>query len=268
MINSDYHIHTSFCNHASGSMEEFALQAVKMNFKEILFLDHLTLFEENFKNSMTIKEVPLYLYSIKRLEEKFKDKISIKCGLEVDFHPDFFSETEEICNKFDFDMIGASVHFVNGFNIASRKAQKSYSHIAKKDLIEAYFNAMDQMLDYNFFDSICHFDLIFKFFKNKDLKIFNDFKIKITSILEKIAEKNLCMEINTGGFSHPLKRQYPDVFILEQCLKMGIKTIPGSDAHKPEQIGRNFNDAEEILKRAGFSKITRFKKREYYEETI
>lgn len=263
LIKTDYHIHTKFCNHAKGSIEDFILKSIEKGMSEILFLDHLTLFEKDFKSSMTIKEVPLYFYTVKRLAQKYRDTIIVKCGLETDFHTDSFAQTQEICEKFDFDMIGASVHFVKDFNIASRKKRHEYAHIKKDELAEEYFKNIENMLEYDFFDTVCHFDLICKFCENCpiDSKAFET----ADKILDKIKQKNISVEVNTSGFANPLKRQYPSEKILEKCLEKKIDITIGSDAHSPEQVGRYFSEILELLKRLNFKHTAGYEKRNKYE---
>ncbi|MCB9494226.1 MAG: histidinol-phosphatase [Desulfobacteraceae bacterium] len=263
MIKTDYHIHTKFCNHAKGSIEAYIEKSVQNGISEILFLDHLTLFEKDFKNSMTLREVPLYFYTIKNLKKKFKDKIIVKCGLETDYHPDYFGETEKICEKFDFDMIGASVHFVNGFNIASRSKRHEYEHIDHNELIDRYFENIENMLEYDFFDTVCHFDLIYKFIENPVIE--NKTSKTIDRLLDKMKEKNKSMEVNTSGFYTPLKRQYPSEKILEKCLEKKIDITIGSDSHLPEEVGRHFSEVFKILKKLNFKSTSGYEKRTRYE---
>jgi histidinol-phosphatase (PHP family) len=265
LIKSDYHIHTSFCNHAHESIESFIKKAADKGFNEILFLDHLTLSEKDFKNSMTVKEVPLYFYKIKKASEKFKNIITVKCGLEVDFHPDYFDETEKICSKYDFDMIGASVHFVDGYNIASRARTNDYSHISLYDLTVTYFESINKMLEYNFYDTVCHLDIIFKFKESVDEKTYKYADRKTDEILDKIASKDLSVEINTGGYSHIIGRQYPCRKILKKCFKKNISITAGSDAHNPEQIGRDFDTAENLLRDIGINKTASYSGRRKHE---
>ncbi|MDY0132016.1 MAG: hypothetical protein RBR53_05035 [Desulforegulaceae bacterium] len=111
MIKTNYHIDTKFCNHAKGSIESFGLRPRDEKLLKTLFLDLLALFEKDFKNSTTIQKVFVYLYTIKKPGQKYKDKLIVKCDLETDFHPDYFNHTENICSIFDFDMIGSFVHF-------------------------------------------------------------------------------------------------------------------------------------------------------------
>lgn len=83
----NYHTHTELCNHAKGSNEEFVLAAIEAGFDEIGFADHSPWPFENFVSGMrmTADELEMYCRSVKALKEKYKDKISIKLGLECEF---------------------------------------------------------------------------------------------------------------------------------------------------------------------------------------
>ncbi|PIE75325.1 MAG: hypothetical protein CSA18_00475 [Deltaproteobacteria bacterium] len=268
MIKIDCHIHTIFCKHAEKSIHSYIEHAIKNGLKKILFLEHLTLSEKNFKNSMTINEVPLYFYAVKNASEKYKNIIDIKCGIEADFHEDFFNETQKICEKFDFDMIGGSVHFIKNFNIASRKTRKDYADIPQYELVLEYFRTVKKMVEYGFIDTVCHFDLIFKFGISENLYIDEKINSCINSIIDIIAEKKISMEINTSGFTHPVKRQYPSFDIIKKCKEKKIGFTIGSDAHSPEQTGRYFKGIKKILGLLNEKNLVEYKKREKYEILI
>ncbi|MDP3283821.1 MAG: PHP domain-containing protein, partial [Desulfobacterales bacterium] len=83
----DYHIHTMLCNHAKGGMESYVKKAVSAGMTEICFLDHLTLGEPGNSLSMTPEEVPFYFQAVSHMKNRYKEAISIKAGLEIDFNP-------------------------------------------------------------------------------------------------------------------------------------------------------------------------------------
>ncbi|MCI5150441.1 MAG: hypothetical protein D3916_13830, partial [Candidatus Electrothrix sp. MAN1_4] len=53
---------------------------------------------------------------------------------------------------------------------------------------------------------------------------------------------NIALEVNTSGYElrpHP----YPSFELIRKSQQLGIPLIIGSDAHKPEQVGRYFTRA-------------------------
>lgn len=252
----DYHIHTSLCNHARGRMEDYILHAIKKGLIEICFMDHLTLQGEGAANTMQPSEVPLYFQAIQVLKEKYTDKISIKAGLEVDFDENLVEEIENLTNIFAFDAIGASVHFSGGLNLASRKSRNAVEAGNVTNIIKSYIEKLDRMLDFDFFDIICHIDLPKKFMG----KAFSVFPF-VLPILKKTAEKGKAVEINTSGFYHPCGEFYPEEAILSECFRLGIPVTLGSDSHRPEETGRDLELALKMAKNVGYKKICTFKKR-------
>jgi histidinol-phosphatase (PHP family) len=69
---------------------------------------------------------------------------------------------------------------------------------------------------------------------------------QIERLLEEIKLAGMALEINTSGI---LKRNepFPRFATIIRAIKMGIPLLAGSDAHKPEDIGRFFDTLPEQL---------------------
>ena len=113
----DYHVHTSLCNHARGSMETYIRRAVAIGLNDICFLDHLTIQPSETNLSMAPGEVPFYFQALQRLKQRYKGVINIRIGLEIDFNPTYIDLFQEIIARFSFDVIGGSLHFPGDLNI-------------------------------------------------------------------------------------------------------------------------------------------------------
>jgi HisJ family histidinol phosphate phosphatase len=74
----DYHLHTLFCNHAVGGMEQYIQSAIDLGLREVCFLDHLTIQETEAGLSMTPQEIPYYFHAVQVLKQKYRDRISVK----------------------------------------------------------------------------------------------------------------------------------------------------------------------------------------------
>ncbi|WP_459923731.1 histidinol-phosphatase [Desulfatiferula olefinivorans] len=254
----DYHIHTPLCNHAQGSMRQSVLHAVSAGLSEICFLDHLIIDGPGLKNTMAVSEVPLYVQAAAALRREFEGKIIIRTGLEVDFIPERIDEISRIIESFDFDVIGASVHFVRGYNVASRRNAPPEGLFADGDMARLYVEALDRMLDYDFFDVVCHPDVV----RKSGIATSQDVEPLMEGLLEKIARKGLTLEFNTGGWDHPAEDSYPSRPFAEKCHLRGIPFTLGSDAHRPENVGRNIDRGAAILKRIGYTHINTFERRQ------
>ncbi len=253
----DYHLHTLFCNHAEGTMEQYAEQAVSLGLSEICFLDHLTLAPEGAAHTMTEAEVPLYFYAVQELKERYRGTLDIKVGLEVDFNPSYTFQAERIIEMFAFDMIGGSVHFGGGYNLISRREAQRVAHLSPAHRYELYLEALDRMLDRDYFDVVCHLDVVRKLGGG----VLNAFDPVFDRLLDKIAEKQTAVEVNTSGYAHPARELYPHPDLLEKCRQRGIPITLGSDAHSPESVGRDFPRAIAAIRAAGYDTLTTFTRR-------
>lgn len=253
----DYHIHTPLCNHADGSMEDYVRSAIRKGFTEICFLDHFIPDGPGMKHSMNLDEIPMYMQAIACLRDKYKGRITIRAGLEVDFLPQSMGLIEDVLGRYDFDAIGGSFHFVNGFNVASRKMLPPESQVERNALVEAYFEGLIRMLEYPYFDFICHPDVV----KKTGLRIPDHLDPLVEEFLHRIAEKGLALEFNTAGWSHPAGESYPSESFVSRCFALNIPFTIGSDAHSPENIGLHFDKALSILSSTGYTELLSYDRR-------
>jgi histidinol-phosphatase (PHP family) len=252
----DYHVHTSLCNHARGRMEDYVINALERGISEICFMDHLTLNGSGVNNTMHKKEVPLYFEAVQVLKERFAGRIVIKSGLEVDFEEEMTDEAGEITGRFAFDAIGSSVHFLGDLNLASRRCIEPLKNMSHDRVVYKYLEKLERMLDFDYFDIICHIDLPKKYM-GKGTCAVSDFR----SVLKKTAEKGRVIELNTSGLRHSCQEFYPDFSIISECRELDIPFTTGSDAHSPEEAGRFIDTAVSVLKEAGYRSVCTFRNR-------
>ena len=84
-MKTNYHTHTTRCQHASGSDEDFVLSAIKGGFQVLGFSDHTPWkYRSDYESGIRMQpeELPAYVESVRTLQDKYRDKIDIKLGLE------------------------------------------------------------------------------------------------------------------------------------------------------------------------------------------
>ena len=88
----NYHTHTYRCGHADLNLkdEEYVEEFIKMGFHKIAFTDHCPQKNKiDVRNNirMQYSQRKEYLESIRQLKEKYKGKIQIESGYEVEYLP-------------------------------------------------------------------------------------------------------------------------------------------------------------------------------------
>ena len=246
----DLHNHTPLCNHATGDMQEYVNEAIKKGIKVFGFSDHAPMnFDKKYR--MKFEEMQKYENEVLKLKEKYKDKIKILLGYEVDFTP---MVDEKVLQR-EVDYLIGSVHFLDNWGFDNPEFIKEWENRDVDDIYNEYFSKIIELANSKLFDIVGHLDLIKVFgYKPK--------KIKIEKVLEAIKDNNLTIEINTAGLRKPVKEIYPSIPILEKIKKYEIDITFGSDAHSPQQVGLNLQEAINIAKQIGFKKAVYFEKRE------
>ena len=255
----DYHMHTTFSD-GKETYPSYLEKARKMDLAEIGFTDHITLEPVDW----CVKEVdyPVMKENLKSLCDDFSEDVQVRFGIEVDYFPDKEQELREIIAYFPVDYVIGSVHFIGNWNFDTDYSL--YGKWSNDELYCMYFELIQKAAKSGLFDVIGHFDLI------KKLQCWpeSDQSHLYEETLKVLKEADVVMELNTSGLDRPCGEFFPNKKILEMAAKLGIPVTLGSDAHRPDQVGRHFETAIDFLKEAGYTKITRFRNRLRSEITI
>lgn len=227
----NYHTHTSLCHHAKGTNEEYVLAAIEAGFDEIGFADHSPWNFENYVSGMrmTKEDLNLYCKSIKDLKEKYKDKISIKLGLECEYFPKYMPWLKEKIEEHQIDFIILGHHFCDDEN---RHSLYNGSLTNEKE-IRRYCDDILEAMDTGLFSYIAHPDIFMRGYP-----VFDDACKDITKkIIEKSIETGTPLEYNLLGISHSKndgKQGYPYPDFWKMVGEMKPPVTMGIDAHSPE----------------------------------
>ncbi|RDU62439.1 histidinol-phosphatase [Helicobacter sp. MIT 14-3879] len=261
-MNIDLHNHTKLCNHAIGECYEYVESAIKNGINIFGFACHAPM-EFDKKYRMSVNEIDSYIYEIRALGEKYRDKISVKVGFEVDYiyKKEYLIEKKVL--ESDVDYLIGSVHFLNNWGFDNEEFLSEYNKIDINDAWKQYLQSIIAMAESRLFDIVGHFDL-FKIFNNKP-----SFSLQkdIYNTLEAIKDNDMVLEINTAGIRKPICEIYPSRDILELAYKLEIPITFSSDAHSPSQVGFKKDFAISLAKDIGFKEVVSFSlhKREVYK---
>ena len=249
----DLHNHTTRCNHAKGSEEEYVRSAIEAGTAVFGFSDHAPMdFDEKYR--MDFSQMQEYEQSVKELRSRYQDKIEILLGYEVDYLP---GHMDKRVLEADVDYLIGSVHFLDKWGFDNPEFIKEYEDKNIDDIWEKYFQSITEMADAKLFDIVGHIDLIkvFKYMPTKNVMEF------ATPALEAIKKADMAIEINTAGYRKPCSEPYPSKEILQKAYEFGIPITFGSDAHAPEQVAFHSNEVEALAKEIGYTECAVYKNR-------
>ncbi|AVX21046.1 histidinol-phosphate phosphatase [Carboxydocella sporoproducens DSM 16521] len=264
----DYHIHTARCGHASGRMEEYVEAALARGFAEIGFADHLPMYwlpeaKRDPEIAMTFAQLPGYVAEVKQLQQKYPG-ISIRLGIEADYLPGCKPRLLQALAGYDWDYIIGSVHFLDDWGFDDPRQLEEYNRRDPEQYWEEYYRLIQESALAGVFDIIGHADLIKKFDPPRPSQLYRLYDETVAIL----AQCQVAVEINTAGWRVPAREQFPDADFLARCARAGVPVTFGSDAHKPEQVGYNWDKAIDLLKAVGYREIAFFKSRKIFLQPL
>lgn len=257
-IISDYHTHTPLCGHASGEPASYAAHAVKLGLKEMGISDHAPLLSHRDPGiSMDIGQLPLYHQMIEKTREAYAGKVIVRAGIEADYMPHLENETRKMLAAYPYDYVIGSVHFIEKWGFDDPIQLKTWDKKDVNDVYREYFKLLRQSALSGLFDILGHVDLVKKF----DFRPTEDMSGEIVENAKAFKQGGIVIEINSSGLHKPAREIYPALDHLKVYCRHGVPITFGSDAHKPEQVGRDFAKSLELALAAGYREYVMFEKR-------
>lgn len=241
-ITYNFHTHTHRCHHASGTEEEYVLKAISSGIKEMGFSEH---FPYDFPDGhdylfrLPVVELPLYVNEINRLKVKYKDKIKIYLGFEMEYYPAFFEDMLKKAKQYGAEYLILGQHYL--FNEANGVASKVLTK--EKAYLDNYTDSLLQAIKSGVFTYVAHPDVID--FEGDD----EYYQMQAEKICLASKEYNVPLEINCLGIRE--NRLYPRELFWEIAGKVGCPVTIGFDAHETKHAGdlESFKEAMKLIKK-------------------
>lgn len=281
-MKKDGHTHTQYCLHGSREeTEKYVIKAIEEGFDIYTFTEHLPIpgkfyrqcaySPEIMANNICMKmnefDLDKYVREMHYLKNKYKDKINLMVGFEIDYLQDYSNWMRALIKEYKeyIDEIIISVHFIKGidgwYNVAFDKddfvnkiikyygsvfgVQKEYLGLIKQAVTQDYGIDVPKRIGHMM---ICDkFQLYYKTLNNEDKD--NQLKDIIIDTLNDIKNNNFGIDVNFSGISHKYYNDicYPNKWILNCCIDRDIDLTYGSDCHKTQNIGRGYEEFEKVI---------------------
>jgi histidinol-phosphatase (PHP family) len=257
----DYHIHTARCGHAHGEMAQYVERAARAGLPEMGFSDHIFLYwlapeQRDPELAMPEADFDAYVQDVFRLRRQFPE-IEIRLAVEADFMPDHEGTLKGILDRYPWDYVLGSVHFIGAWGLDDSRYLAGYDAWDIDELYEHYFSLILRAAESGHFDTMAHLDLVKKF----GHRARNDLADLYGRVAKGLARTGVAIEVNTAGLRKPVGELYPHLDLLTACRKAGVPATLGSDAHAPEEVAADFPLAIEHLRAAGYDRVLAYRDR-------
>jgi histidinol-phosphatase (PHP family) len=232
-------------------MEEYVQAAIRRGLRRLIFLEHLEVNIDYFESTwLTEDDFDYYHAEGRRLQDKYRGRLEIGLGVEVGYNPEARVEIKRCLGLHSWDRIGISYHFlktVSGdLNMVSRRQHNidNLVRIGVAEVINRYYQGLQEAVAELPGQVLCHIDAVLRHYPGAMVSPKQE-KL-VDELLDLVARKNMALEVNTSGYG--IKNEpYPSPGILKKAIKRNIPLVAGSDAHRPEDVGRYFDRLPDLI---------------------
>lgn len=266
-VKFDYHMHFEYGSYDLDWVRGFFDSAKTRGIDEIGISEHshgFIEFKELYYDELILDDSIVGQYQQKWLKKnKFKYSLDdyfsfmnslkekgypVKTGIEIcNFKNQ--AKIKEIINKYDFDYIIGSVHFLKGWGYDFSDIKQVWQEHSLADIYHWYAQEIENLCESGLYDVLGHpFNI--RLFKNLPDFSVDSVLVRVAKALKKA---NMAIDINTGTlYRYPIAEISPYPDFLKIAREYDLPIITSSDAHQPEDCGRYIDKAVEYAKEYGY----------------
>jgi histidinol-phosphatase (PHP family) len=294
---TDYHVHLrpddvnarARDRFVPANAERYRAAASERGISELGVSEHVYRFEQ----ALAVWQHPLWQrFAIDDLDAycEFVRHTDLRLGIEADYVPGAEDRMAELLAARDFDYVIGSVHFLrdeaidmddysvwgtssssaaasaaaaaSNNNTTTRPSNSARAH-TPEEIWTRYFQTLAQAARSGLFDILAHPDLVKVWGPNRPDRPMpeGDLRRYYEPAVEAIAEAGIAIEVSTAGLRKPVGELYPARELLDMCLEAGAPIALSSDAHRPEDVGADYEQALQLLADAGCTELCVFERR-------
>ena len=156
----NFHTHTKRCGHAKGESENYILRAIENGIKDMGFSEHIPfIFPDGYESYFRLPsgQINEYLDELNFLREKYKDKINIKIGFEMEYYPKYFEAMLENAKKLKAEYLILGQHFLyNEYDVPV----SSFAKTSEEARLALYVDQTTEALRTGKYSCFAHPDVI------------------------------------------------------------------------------------------------------------
>jgi histidinol-phosphatase (PHP family) len=272
---TDYHLHLRSDDPEASAAEYFS-QANVERYREVAGergITELGVSEHiyRFRQALEVWQHPFWQqYATDDLDQYcafVRDETDLRLGIEADFVPGGEDRMASLLEARDFDYVIGSVHFLREGAVDMDDYSVWQSGRSAEEVWRRYFQTIGESARSGLFDVIAHPDLV-KYWGDGDRRPEGDLRRYYELAIDGIAESGIAVEISTAGLRKPAAELYPAPAFLEMAVDAGARVALSSDAHRPEDVGADYDRALAVLEQLGVRELCVFDRRSCRVEPI
>jgi histidinol-phosphatase (PHP family) len=278
---TDYHLHlrpdeldaTAAEHFTAANVERYREVAGERGIAELGVSEHI----HRFRQALGVWQHPFWQeHALDDLDDycRFvREDTDLRLGIEADFVAGREDRTANLLEARDFDYVIGSVHFLRDSAVDMDEYSVWSTGCGAEEIWRRYFQTLGEAARSGLFDVLAHPDLVKVWspahpahperpLPEGDLRRYYELAI------DGIAESGIAVEVSTAGLRKRAREIYPAPAFLQMCLEAGAPVALSSDAHRPQEVGADYEQALELLERLGVGELCVFEHRSRRLEPI
>ena len=274
---TDYHVHlrpdepeaVASAYFTPANAERYREAAEERGIAELGVAEHI----HRFTQSLEVWQHPWYRRwatdDLDAYAAFVREETDLRLGLEVDHLPGREDRLAALLERYQWDYVVGSVHFVGEHAVDVDDADVDvWRHAATAEQVwRRYFETLGEAARSGLFDILAHPDLVKVWGPGRPLPE-RDLRFFYEPAVEAMAEAGVAVEVSTAGLRKPAAEIYPSRALLEMIADAGCPVALSSDAHRPEDLGHEYEQALALLEAVGIRELCVFDRRSRSLEPI
>lgn len=254
---SDFHVHCDYSIDAVGTIEDYCHAALRRRLAEICFTTH---FDANPRSDdhanyvrvngeklpTTVENLAPYVDHVLRASEEFYPYgLSVKLGVEFGWYDGCEEHVARLKQAYPFDYMLVGIHEIADQCFCSLNTyEKCLSRFSAGQAAEDYARQATAAATCGMFDTVAHLDYLKKYGeKFYGPALGQELKNLLPALFEVLKSTGTAIEVNTAARRAGFESYYPSTDIINSARRADVSVhFLGSDAHKPEHVGYEFED--------------------------
>ncbi|KAF8581825.1 histidinol-phosphatase [Ramaria rubella] len=278
-----HHSHSGqFCKHASGTLEDVVLEAIKKGFTIYGLTEHVPRYrlddlypeEQGMHLRELMESFDAFIHEAHTLKTRYADQITLLVGLETELitEEDAIGLTDLLeRHKNSIEYLVGSIHHANTIPIdfdpptferalavfATTNPERALEH-----LFLSYFDAQYDLMQRFRPEVIGHFDLCRLYRPNARFQDYPSVWASIERNVRFAIEYGALFELNAAAFRKGWNDAYPGSDVVQCIKKLGGRFTLSDDSHGPHAVGLNYHRLRDYVQRTGITQLWYLRPRE------
>ncbi|ESK92743.1 histidinol-phosphatase [Moniliophthora roreri MCA 2997] len=271
-----HHSHSGqFCKHASGTLEEVVLEAIRQGFEVYGLTEHVPRYrsqdlypeEEGLDSGALLDQFDRFIHEAHRLKTLYASQITLLVGLETEFITSAdLHHLDDLLRRYEgrVEYLVGSVHHVGEIPIdfdapTYYKCLRAHEAGTETETMEnflcSYFDAQYTLLERFRPEIIGHIDLCRLYRPSLRLE---DYRRAWASLERNIrfgVEYGALFEVNSAALRKNWDTAYPGQDVLRLIVSQNGKLTLSDDSHGPHAVGLNYKRMAQYLESQGITDV-------------